>query len=94
MKEISYHIAGLLMLVTIAICYNLNKKTPLLHNKCYLVFVLSIVMTTVAAIFTDGITDHIGINTVKYISYGLFHNPCHVYSGGASLCNEPSERAW
>lgn len=72
MKEISYHIAGLLMLVIIAICYNLNKKTPLLHNKCYLVFVLSIVMTTVAAIFTDGITDHIGINTVKYISYMVY----------------------
>ena len=72
MKEISYHIAGLLMLVIISICYSLNKKTPLLHNKCYLVFVLSIAMTTAAAIFTDGITDHIGINTVKHISYMLY----------------------
>ncbi|MBP0959995.1 MAG: EAL domain-containing protein [Oscillospiraceae bacterium] len=72
MKEISYHIAGLLMLAIISICYSLNKKTPLLHNKCYLVFVLSIAMTTAAAIFTDGITDHIGINTVKYISYMVY----------------------
>ena len=72
MKEISYHIAALLLLAIISICYNLNKKTPLLHNKCYLVFVLSIAMTTAAAIFTDGITDHIGINTVKHISYMLY----------------------
>lgn len=72
MKEISYHIAALLMLAVVSICYHLNKKTSFFHNKCYLIFVLSIAITTVSAIFTDGIVDYIGINTVKYISYMVY----------------------
>lgn len=79
MKEISYHIAALLLLAIISICYNLNKKTPLLHNKCYLVFVTSVTLSSAFAIFTDGISDLIGINVVKYTFetvYHMFHAMC------------------
>ena len=79
MKEISYHIAALLLLAIISICYNLNKKTPLLHNKCYLVFVTCVTLSSAFAIFTDGISDLIGINVVKYTFetvYHMFHAMC------------------
>lgn len=79
MKEISYHIAALLLLAIISICYNLNKKTPLLHNKCYLIYVTAVTLSSVCAVFTDGISDLIGINVVKYALetiYHIFHAMC------------------
>ncbi|MBR6696140.1 MAG: EAL domain-containing protein [Oscillospiraceae bacterium] len=79
MKEISYHIAALLLLAIISICYNLNKKTPLLHNKCYLIYVTAVTLSSACAVFTDGISDLIGINVVKYALetiYHIFHAMC------------------
>ncbi len=84
MKETSYHIAAVLMIIVVSICYHLNKKTSFFHNKCYMIFLWAIAFSSVSAIFTDGLANIIGINEIQYI-FELIYHIAHAMCAPAAL---------